>query len=246
MSSPLDPADLGLSGKGRPLAAQRPFAAVLGCADARVPIELIFNEGPNDLFVVRVAGNTLGDDVHGSLKYALEHLGDSLKLVVVLGHSGCGAVTAAVDVFLDPAGYLSLTATPLDPRTSSTACRSSCGASARRMADAFGENVVREPGYREALIEVAVVTNAALGAHTLLRETVSETARSVEVAYGVYLLDQRFVWAPRAGSDEVIGLATPPEDGPAFAEFSAAVMRSDRIRAILGRPPHVARNSPRK
>ena len=49
---------------------------------------------------MRVAGNTLGDDVRGSLNYALDHLGDSLKLIVVLGHSGCGAVTAAVDVFL--------------------------------------------------------------------------------------------------------------------------------------------------
>src|SRR5688572_24754922 len=52
---------------------QRPFAAVLGCSDAGVPIELIFNEGPNDLFVVRVAGNGLGSEVLGSLKYVVEH-----------------------------------------------------------------------------------------------------------------------------------------------------------------------------
>jgi carbonic anhydrase len=101
--------DFGLTGTGTSRPSQHPYAAVLGCADARVPIELIFNEGPNDLFVVRVAGNTLGDDVRGSLKYALEHLGASLKLIVVLGHSGCGAVTEAVDVFLDPSGYLALT-----------------------------------------------------------------------------------------------------------------------------------------
>ncbi|HEX5640685.1 MAG TPA: carbonic anhydrase [Burkholderiaceae bacterium] len=242
---PINPADLGLSGASGAAAVQRPFAAVLGCADARVPVELIFGEGPNDLFVVRVAGNTLGDDVHGSLRYALDHLGDSLKLVVVLGHSGCGAVTAAVDVFLDPAGYLSLTARH-SIRNLVDRLQVVVGASARRLADAFGEGVVREPGYREALIEVAVVSNAALGAHTLLRETVGDTAQSVEVAYGVYLLDQRFVWAPRAGSDEVIGLATPPRDGPAFAEFSVAVMQSERIRAILGRPLHVARNALRK
>ena len=68
--------------------APRPFAAVLGCSDARVPIELIFNEGPNDLFVIRGAGNGLGSEVLGSLKYAVEHLGGSLKVVVVLGHSG--------------------------------------------------------------------------------------------------------------------------------------------------------------
>ncbi len=104
----VDRRDLGLLPAGTGSPHQRPYAAVLGCADARVPIELIFNEGPNDLFVVRVAGNTLGEDVRGSLKYALEHLGESLRLIVVLGHSGCGAVTAAVDVFLDPSGYLSL------------------------------------------------------------------------------------------------------------------------------------------
>src|SRR3954468_8225826 len=99
----VDPHDLGI---GDAIAAgQHPYAAILGCADARVPVELIFNEGPNDLFVLRVAGNGLGSEVMGSLRYAIEHF-DSLKLVVVLGHSGCGAVAAAVDVFLDPAGYL--------------------------------------------------------------------------------------------------------------------------------------------
>ncbi len=107
---PVDPRDLGLTPSGREAPKQYPYAAVLGCSDARVPIELIFNEGPNDLFVVRVAGNGLGSEVLGSLKYAVDHLGDSLKLVVVLGHSGCGAVSAAVDVFLDPRNYLTLAA----------------------------------------------------------------------------------------------------------------------------------------
>ena len=102
----VDPRDLGLLPGGAGAPEQRPFAAILGCSDARVPVELIFNEGPNDLFVIRVAGNSLGTDVLGSLKYAVDHLRGSLKLVVVLGHSGCGAVTAAVDVFLNPADYL--------------------------------------------------------------------------------------------------------------------------------------------
>src|SRR4029077_9579559 len=103
----VDARDLGLSADNPALPKQRPFAAIVGCSDARVPIELIFNEGPNDLFVIRVAGNGLGSDVLGSLKYAIEHLG-SLKVVVVLGHSGCGAVSAAVDVFLEAARYLPL------------------------------------------------------------------------------------------------------------------------------------------
>ena len=90
---------IGLDENGRRIAPQEPFAAVLGCADARVPIELVFNEGPNELFVVRVAGNSLGTDVLGSFHYAISHLRKSLRLLVVLGHSGCGALTAAVDAF---------------------------------------------------------------------------------------------------------------------------------------------------
>jgi carbonic anhydrase len=104
---PVDAWDLGFAPGGTGAPKQRPFAAVLGCS-ARVPIELIFNEGPNDLFVIRVAGNGLGTEVLGSLKYAVEQLGGTLKLIVVLGHSGCGALTTAVDVFLNPGHYLAL------------------------------------------------------------------------------------------------------------------------------------------
>ena len=111
---PVDPRDLGIAAGEGSAPAQRPYAAVLGCADARVPIELIFNEGPNDLFVVRVAGNGLGSEVLGSLEYAVDHLGGNLKLVVVLGHSGCGAVSAAVDAFADAVARSSRVATMLE------------------------------------------------------------------------------------------------------------------------------------
>ena len=67
---PVDPRDLGLVLGGTEVPKQRPYAAILGCSDARVPLELIFNEGPNDLFVIRIAGNGLATDVLGSLKYA--------------------------------------------------------------------------------------------------------------------------------------------------------------------------------
>jgi len=75
---------------------QTPLAAVLGCADSRVPVEVVFDQGPGDLFVVRVAGNVAAPTQLGSLEYAVTVLG--VRLVVVLGHSGCGAVTAALDV----------------------------------------------------------------------------------------------------------------------------------------------------
>jgi len=78
------------------VAGQQPFACVLGCADSRVPAELLFDQGLGDLFTVRAVGEVLDDAVVGSIEYAVEHLG--VRLVVVLGHSGCGAVRAAVDL----------------------------------------------------------------------------------------------------------------------------------------------------
>src|SRR5271170_4619008 len=61
---------------------QQPFAVVLGCSDARVPTELVFNRACNELFVVRVAGNLLGQEVLGSIDYAVQHFATSLKLLV--------------------------------------------------------------------------------------------------------------------------------------------------------------------
>jgi len=74
---------------------QSPHSIVLGCSDSRVPPEIIFDQGLGDLFVIRVAGNVVDDIVLGSIEYAAEHLGSSL--LMVLGHSDCGAVKAAMD-----------------------------------------------------------------------------------------------------------------------------------------------------
>lgn len=72
---------------------QFPFAAILSCIDSRVPTELVFDQGIGDIFSVRVAGNIVNEDVLGSLEYACKVAGS--KIVVVMGHSKCGAVTAA-------------------------------------------------------------------------------------------------------------------------------------------------------
>lgn len=74
---------------------QAPFAAILGCADSRVPPEIVFDHGLGDLFVVRVAGNIVEDAGAGSFEYTVEHLGT--PLIVVLAHERCGAVKAAVE-----------------------------------------------------------------------------------------------------------------------------------------------------
>ena len=231
---PLDPRDLGL-GPGDPRAPeQQPYAAVLGCSDARVPIELIFNEGPNDLFVVRVAGNGLGSEVLGSLKYAVDHLGGSLKLIVVLGHSGCGAVSSAVDVFLNPEAYLAL-AVKHSLRGILDRLLVVVHAAAKRMAAVHGPKAAQLGGYREALIEATVVSNAALAAFTVQQELGAAAAQGLRAAYGVYLLADRTIWAPRSESAECGGLAYPPADGRAFDRFADAVVRSERIVSLLAR-----------
>jgi carbonic anhydrase len=74
---------------------QHPLATVLTCSDSRVPAEIIFDQGIGDLFVVRVAGNVAATDEVGSMEYAVDHL--ATPVVVVLGHTQCGAVTAVVD-----------------------------------------------------------------------------------------------------------------------------------------------------
>ncbi len=73
---------------------QKPFAVVLGCSDSRVPVELIFDQGLGDLFVVRIAGNIATPTEIGSVEYAAEVLGT--RLVLVLGHTGCGAVQSTL------------------------------------------------------------------------------------------------------------------------------------------------------
>ena len=74
---------------------QEPWAVIVGCSDSRVPVETLFDAGPGELFVVRSAGHVMSEAGYASVRYAVEELG--AKLVVVLGHEGCGAVTAALE-----------------------------------------------------------------------------------------------------------------------------------------------------
>ena len=76
-------------------AGQEPFAIVLGCSDSRVPAEIVFDQGLGDLFVIRVAGNIVAPSQIGSVEFAAERFGT--RLVVVLGHSRCGAILATLD-----------------------------------------------------------------------------------------------------------------------------------------------------
>jgi carbonic anhydrase len=75
--------------------AQNPFAIVLGCSDSRAPAEIVFDQGLGDLFVIRVAGNIVAPSQVGSVEFAAERFGT--RLVVVMGHTGCGAIDAAIE-----------------------------------------------------------------------------------------------------------------------------------------------------
>jgi carbonic anhydrase len=80
--------------------SQLPFAAILGCSDSRVPVEIVFDQGLGDLFVIRVAGNIVAPSQIGSIEFAAERFGT--RLVVVLGHSRCGAIQATLEQLQRP------------------------------------------------------------------------------------------------------------------------------------------------
>jgi carbonic anhydrase len=86
-------------------AGQEPFAIILGCSDSRVPAELVFDQGLGDLFVIRVAGNIVASSQVGSVEFAAERYGT--RLVVVLGHSQCGAILATLEELQQPTDHQS-------------------------------------------------------------------------------------------------------------------------------------------
>ena len=101
-------------------AGQFPFAAVLGCMDSRAPVEIVFDQGIGDIFGVRVAGNVVNDDELGSLEYAVKV---GTKLIVVLGHTSCGAVKGALDDV--KLGNLTGVLAKIKPAVAAASCSSS-------------------------------------------------------------------------------------------------------------------------
>jgi carbonic anhydrase len=86
--------------RGDLVGGQEPFAVILGCSDSRVPVEIVFDQGLGDLFVIRVAGNIVAPSQVGSVEFAAQQFGT--RLVVVLGHTRCGAIQATLDSLLRP------------------------------------------------------------------------------------------------------------------------------------------------
>jgi carbonic anhydrase len=230
---PLDPSDVGHGVLPGVAPVQRPFAAVLGCSDARVPIETVFQQRSNDLFVVRVAGNGVGSGCLGSLRYAADHFPRSLKLVVVLGHSQCGAVTSAVDVFLRPARYLPLAANyPL--RSIVDAILVAVRTASLALEGVHGPQVAARPGYRAALIETAVAINACVAAFGLKQVLESRRCR---VLFGTYDLASRYVRLAVTPDGRTtpsgIGLFPAPDDDDEVRRLATAVAGSASVAALL-------------
>jgi carbonic anhydrase len=229
MSNPLS---LGFPFASGQAPVQSPFGLILGCSDARAPIELIFDQSQNELFVVRVAGNVLGTECLGSVEYAVRNFADTMKLVVVLGHTGCGAVGAAVNLYLDPDAYGAIAVTHalrsivdrilVVVRVADKALERRCG---------LGRS--NDPGYRSALWTMAVYLNAALTAHDLARALESSITDGMEVAYGVYdLVSQKVESIPRG--EDTFGPA--PKTSAELAALSDLLADSVLSCGILSKP----------
>jgi carbonic anhydrase len=150
--------------------AQHPFAIVLGCADSRAAPEIVFDQNIGDLFVVRTAGNLVDEHALGSIEYAVDHLG--ARLIVVLGHTRCGAVTAALASDTAP-GHVQSLVRDIQP--------------AVKAAKGKDGNVT----------DLTVAENARLMAAKIRNEaSLGEFAKEVRIISGVYDLDTGKVeWA---------------------------------------------------
>jgi carbonic anhydrase len=233
---PSNPLSLGLRAVSGAAPAHAPFALVLGCSDARVPVEQVFDRSPGDLFVIRVAGNVLGVECLGSIDYAVANLGKSLKLVLVLGHSSCGAVTAAVESYLAPRNYAEIAFTH-SLRSLVDRIQTAVRGAARALERAGGNSVARRAGYREALVEAAVYLNAAITAYDVERELKVSSDGSTRVVYGVFdLVDQQV-------------RAQPAKDMPVFADVPGGPdelnQLGDRLARAIVRKRLKGRGAPR-
>jgi carbonic anhydrase len=210
--------------------SQHPFAVIVGCSDARVPTEHVFQQAANDLFVVRVAGGVLGDEGLGSVDYAVEHFGESLKLVVVLGHTGCGAVTAAVDLYLRPRRFGEIGFTR-SLRSMVYRLLLPVRAGAKALSTCAGSVDTDSSEYRRALIEVSVWLNAAEAAFQLRRDIAKRGKHQVDVVYGVYDIERHRVavpWPTPAG-DALEGGLLPAPQGQEDFETLFERLQSSRL-----------------
>jgi carbonic anhydrase len=203
---------------------------------------MVFGQGFNDLFVIRVAGNVLGDVCMGSIEFALKALHKSVRCIVILGHLGCGAVTAAVDCYLQPLEFWSESMPPMlrtiiqrifvAVREADSGIKATWGSNAREM-----------PGFRGALIDTAVCLNAAHAAFDL-RKIVAAANWNIEVLYGVFSLHNHQVSMPvdpRATiAPQNVNLDSAPTEPQQFNDLAYRMAELSKPQGMA----RVARNSP--
>jgi carbonic anhydrase len=205
---PCDKTEVGLGEHdacGRP--KQSPFALIVGCSDAREPAEILFGQGFDDLFTVRVAGNVLGDECIGSVIYALDKFAPassssasgSLKLILVIGHRNCGAVHAAVEAHDgDPSTLLERAESTPHPLAAIVARIAPVVTVAAWAIDgSYGPGASRDKKHTEILTEIAVYLNAASAAYELARLVKArfpgDSSPPLAVRFGVFDLSNDFV-----------------------------------------------------
>lgn len=241
----LEPREVGLVKKATGFPDQEPFAAILGCVDARAPVELLFAQGFDDLYITRVAGNTLGPDCAGSLHYALHSFAalkgtapedlpkKTLRLVVALGHADCGAVTAAVKTFLEPESLPGLEGKYLPDGSIGGLLAKIHHPSVAVAVEALPENALGTSAHAAqirmaALIDLSVYLNAAWSARQMQALVQQYDWLSpdlaVEVRYGVF--DPRDCHV-RAGAEHYLFVDGKPAQSPARVEDALAPPPAD-------------------
>lgn len=220
---PMCPMTMGLPLYPGAMPAQSPFAVVLGCSDARVPTEGIFDQSFNDLFVLRIAGNVLGAECLGSLHYALRHLKDSLKVIVVLGHSKCGAVTAAVDTHLSPDAYVNIACTfPL--RSLVDQIQIAVRGASSALEKSVGVSMANQSMFRSLLVGTTVYLNAAVSAFELQRELSLYTEEGPQVVFGVYDFESLRVQSSPVVSDNTQRLRQAPRSAEELSQYASEIV----------------------
>ena len=187
--------EVGMVRKEGGMPKQAPFAVVIGCSDARVPTEMLFGQGFNDLFVIRVAGNVLGDVCLGSVDFAVEASARASRC----WWSWATAAAARSPGRSTPTSGRSSTGRGR-PRPALRSILQKIFVSVREGANAldavWGPDAREMPGFRDALIETAVCLNAAQAAFALRQEVEAAGRWEIEVLYGVYNLFNHQVMMP--------------------------------------------------
>ncbi len=225
------------------LPVQMPYAVIVGCADARVPTEILFGQEFNDLFNIRVAGNVLAKECVGSLLYALTNFVPesptrprNLKLVVALGHRGCGAVRATIRAFERGALDSPWADDPIGSILHRIAIPS-VFIGAEAFDEIHGAGAAVDPANLLPMVELVVYLNAAWVAHDLrawVDRQGSEIADNVGVVYGVFdPNDLRIRSKPHDKSEETLlsQFGPPPSNLEELRALAIEIVAGLRIPA---------------